>query len=41
MSTEPGEAQPPGDGVQPSVARETTTFALATVDCLRGSSPVS
>ena len=26
MSMKPGEAQPLGDGVQPSIARQTTTF---------------
>jgi len=31
MSTEPGEAQPPGNSIQPSVARQTTTFAVRNI----------
>jgi hypothetical protein len=41
MSTEPGEAKPPGDGVQPSVSRgRACTYMVTTAIRLRGLGPV-
>ena len=41
MSTKPNEVEPLGDGIQPSVAGQTTAIAPAADSCLLGLGSVS